>query len=701
MGQAGPVKNILLVDDDPDVRELLMHILRSEPSYRLFMAENAEQAREQLSGHSMHLVLSDIQMPGESGIDLSRFIKRDYPQTGIVLVTVISDPESAKAALDIGLYGYILKPFDRQQVLITVDNALRRQAFEMREAESRRRLEREVFEKTSHLKQVTYEVGKVRSELNVSHTILHEQVLLLQTLLDAIPHPVFYRDLEGFFLGCNDAFAQFIKLEKKQLIGRNLTALASAEIIQTAKQTDAALLQREAKISYDAQIRGADRIDHDVVITKAFYKDAMGQPAGIVGIIMDITERKRSEAALQASEEKIRRLIDNINIGVVLIDPDLKLLEMNRQMNAWFPQTPIERSPRCYEIFHSPARSGPCEFCPTMEAMRSRRCQETTTKLYRPDRWCDFRVVTSPLYDRNGNVAGAIMMLEDITGKLNMERELMQSQKMASIGQLAAGVAHEINNPTGFVSSNLKTLDDYQKDLNRLIEAYQKLRQAVKELPAVSGCADVGRVIGDIESLEDEIDIDYVRNDLKELLAESMEGTERIKRIVEDMKYFAHPGQDKVQDTDINKGLNSTLNIVNNELKYKAVVIKEFGELPIISANPQQLNQVFANILVNAAQAIESRGEIRIKTQHLDDCVQIHISDTGCGIPDHHLQRIFEPFFTTKEVGKGTGLGMNIAYNIIKKHGGDIKVQSQVGQGTQFTIRLPVDQIQDEAHEDA
>jgi signal transduction histidine kinase len=207
----------------------------------------------------------------------------------------------------------------------------------------------------------------------------------------------------------------------------------------------------------------------------------------------------------------------------------------------------------------------------------------------------------------------------------------------------------------------------------------------------------IAEMVSEIEAFEEDVDIDYIRNDIMALIDESEEGTERIKRIVEDLKHFAHPGQDKIQDTDINRELESTLNVVHNELKYKAEVITEFTELPIIQANPQQLNQVFINILVNAAQAIKEMGEIRIRTRQVDEAVEIRISDTGCGISKDNLSKIFDPFFTTKEVGKGTGLGMNIAYNIIKKHGGHILVESQVGKGTAFIIRLPVNAVQEEA----
>jgi signal transduction histidine kinase len=292
--------------------------------------------------------------------------------------------------------------------------------------------------------------------------------------------------------------------------------------------------------------------------------------------------------------------------------------------------------------------------------------------------------ISSELIKKNVKLENVVKNLE------RTQAQMLQSEKMASIGQLAAGVAHEINNPTGFVSSNLKTLGDYQQDMNQLLEDYQKLKATLKKLPEEQLPASINELISQVEATEQDVDIEYIKEDVEDLIGDCREGTERIKKIVDDLKHFAHPGEDKMKETDINAGIESTLNVVNNELKYKATIVKELGEVPIIHAYPQQLNQVFMNIMVNAAQAIEKMGEIKITTTTVDGKVEIRISDTGCGIAEEDINKIFDPFFTTKEVGKGTGLGMNIAYNIVSKHKGDIRVESTIGKGTTFIIQLPV-----------
>jgi len=274
-----------------------------------------------------------------------------------------------------------------------------------------------------------------------------------------------------------------------------------------------------------------------------------------------------------------------------------------------------------------------------------------------------------------------------------MNTQLLLSDKMASIGQLAAGIAHEINNPIGFISSNLATLAGYQKDIAPLIEEYRKFIEALKNSNnngKETKASSIGTMQQRISDTEQMIDVDFLLDDIPRLIAECRDGTKRIKQIVLDLKDFAHPGENELNYSDINNNMDSTLNVVWNEIKYKATVTKDYGELPLIKCYPQQLNQVFMNILVNAAQAIEKFGTIDIITRSENGCIKIEIRDTGCGIPAENIPKVFDPFFTTKEIGRGTGLGLNVAYNIIKKHNGSIEVKSRVGKGTSFEISIPV-----------
>ena len=278
----------------------------------------------------------------------------------------------------------------------------------------------------------------------------------------------------------------------------------------------------------------------------------------------------------------------------------------------------------------------------------------------------------------------------------NTQSQLLQSEKLASIGQLAAGVAHEINNPVGFVKSNLGTLNEYQQDLTKLLDQYRMLETTLGKEKDMEGDGALQKALENIQKSKDEIDLSFILDDFKNVINESLEGMARVAKIVSDLKDFAHVDKAELEHADINKGIESTLNVVWNELKYKARVIKDLGKIPLVKCYPQRINQVFMNILINAAQAIEDKGEIRITTRADNGHIDIRISDTGKGIPPDVLPKIFDPFFTTKEVGKGTGLGLNMAYNIIQKHKGSIDVESEVGKGTTFIIRLQTDPDLDE-----
>ncbi len=263
--------------------------------------------------------------------------------------------------------------------------------------------------------------------------------------------------------------------------------------------------------------------------------------------------------------------------------------------------------------------------------------------------------------------------------------QLLQSEKLAAIGQLAAGVAHEINNPIGYVFSNLKTLAGYVHDLLRIIDA-------------IDGAAD----LDELRQLKRSLEYDYIRSDVEALIGESEDGIDRVKKIITSLKDFSHIDDDEFRLADLHRGLDSTLNVVNNELKYKAEVVKEYGELPEVECIPSQINQVMMNLLVNAAHAIEQFGRITLRSGQQDDWVWLEVEDSGQGIEPHLLNRIYEPFFTTKPVGKGTGLGLSLSYNIVRKHSGRIEVFSQPGQGARFRVWLPTRQpTEEQAQEDA
>lgn len=316
------------------------------------------------------------------------------------------------------------------------------------------------------------------------------------------------------------------------------------------------------------------------------------------------------------------------------------------------------------------------------------------------------QLTAAPLRSRDGRLVGAIQSVRDVTERrvaenalrqahdrlehtvrqrtaqlMSTQQQLVQSDKLASIGQLAAGVAHEINNPIGYIFSNFSTLQGYLDKLFAMLDAYQAA-EATQAEPAVATR---------LASLRTQLELDYLRQDIPALMQESMEGIVRVRHIVQDLKDFSRI--DSAQEwvwADLRHGLDSTLNIVANEIKYKAEVVRQYGDIPAIECLPLQLNQVVLNLLVNAAHAIgPAPGRIELRTGCDGEQVWFSVTDNGCGIAPEHLGRIFDPFFTTKEVGKGSGLGLSLSYGIVQKHQGRIEVESTPGQGSTFRVTLP------------
>ena len=270
-------------------------------------------------------------------------------------------------------------------------------------------------------------------------------------------------------------------------------------------------------------------------------------------------------------------------------------------------------------------------------------------------------------------------LLEEVS---RTQGQLLQSEKMASVGQLAAGVAHEINNPVGYINSNIGSMQNYINDILKLLDQYHGFEQYLPD--------DKRQ---EITRIRDAADLEFMRQDIGDLVRESIEGVSRVKQIVNNLKDFSRVDEAEWAWADLHQCIDSTLNIAQNEIKYKADVTRNYGDIPQVWCIASQINQVILNLLVNAAQAIKEHGTITISTQKFDnEHVQIMVADTGCGIPADIVKRIFDPFFTSKPVGQGTGLGLSLSYGIIEKHHGKIDVASEVGKGTIFTITLPIKQ---------
>lgn len=328
---------------------------------------------------------------------------------------------------------------------------------------------------------------------------------------------------------------------------------------------------------------------------------------------------------------------------------------------------------------------------------------ESQVRLSSQDRFLDIHA--APIRDDKGNVKNLVYIIRDITERKLMEAQRSQGQKLESIGQMAAGVAHEINTPIQFVGDNLRFLQDSFGDILHVFEKYGALRAAVAAAAADSVSAEV---TNDLDEAVESLDIDYMKEEIPNAITQSLEGVDRVATIVRALKEFTHPEDNTMGGADLKRAIESTLNVSRNEYKYAAEMETDYDEtMPPVECMVGELNQVVLNMVVNASHAIQDvvkdsgdRGVIRVSTKHDNGWAEIRISDTGGGMPDHVKARVFEPFFTTKEVGRGTGQGLYIAHEIIvKKHHGTLAIETEFGKGTTFIIRIPVAQelVNDEA----
>jgi PAS domain S-box-containing protein len=506
---------------------------------------------------------------------------------------------------------------------------------------------------------------------------------------------MFHRD--GTLIQINRAGAERFNATPQKMVGLNMADFMPPEVVAPRL----AVIHRVAD-SGKAEHLVDQRDGHTF---RQVYYPVAGESDRVVGYAADITESLAAETALRRSEEHFRAFFERSMVGMATTSPTKGWLEVNQALcdilgypreellqQTWIELTHPDDIAADVAEFERVVAGAKDEY-----AMDKRFIRKDGTVVYayiasRCVRSADgtidyFVALVEDISERKAREVELAQRLAEMTAlnhKLeDTQGQLLQSEKMASIGQLAAGVAHELNNPIGFVHSNLGTLETYLEDIFEIANACETA--AAKAVNP----ADFAR----IDALKAEKDFDFLKTDIFQLMHESKDGLSRVKKIVQDLKDFSRVEDVEWQWADLHHCLDSTLNIVWNELKYKCTVNKHYADaLPQINCLPSQLNQVFMNLLVNAAQAIPEKGEITISTTHPGvDSVQVRIRDTGSGIAAENLARIFDPFFTTKPVGKGTGLGLSIAYGIIQRHKGRIEARSTVGEGTTFIITLPVD----------
>ncbi|PYJ02875.1 MAG: hypothetical protein DME25_14705, partial [Verrucomicrobia bacterium] len=405
--------------------------------------------------------------------------------------------------------------------------------------------------------------------------------------------------------------------------------------------------------------------------------------------------RQRTEE-LRGSEERFRLITENVADLIAIVDSRGQPLYNSPSYQRLLGYTAQElKAPGALEQIHPDDRER--VLTDVRQTLENGVGQTLEYRMQHKDgSWRTLESHGALSRNAAGAIEGVLTVARDVTQRKMLEVQLRHAQKLESIGQLAAGIAHEINTPTQFIGDNARFLKDAFTDLNRVLQRQHQLLQAIKAKTVTE------EMVCEVEKVATAADIDYLAAEIPKAIQQSLDGVDRVARIVGAMKEFSHPGTNEKTLVDLNRSIESTLTICCNEWKYVAEMITDLDpNLPSVPCLPAEINQTILNVVVNAAHAIadvvgdgsNGKGTIRVSTRHDGDWAEIRIRDTGTGIPEPARNRVFDPFFTTKGVGKGTGQGLAMAHHVVaERHGGRISFETEMGRGTTFLIRLPLPQ---------
>jgi len=512
-----------------------------------------------------------------------------------------------------------------------------------------------------------------------------------EVIVEVIPVALLIIDANRRVVGANPEFHRLFHVREYDIVGKLLDAVLPAELLENGGIEE--LLVHTAQ-GRSATPRLARILDPAGEPQRVF--DVRARPfddhGGVLLVLADVSERERLSKRVGDLQRYHENIIQNLNSALLVTDRGGRITFANpiaqhilggapllgRRVQEFFPRSSRERHLLLRTLTHGERYRG-------IETVIAR---DDASRL-------PIGISSAPLLDAAGTRVGAVAVFQDLSQIRELQHHALQSEKMASLGQLAAGVAHEINNPMGFIHANLFQMTEYLSDLRRLWERVEVLQTTLAgtEVPAVRDA------LASLRELSQAVNVEYVLSDFSKALRESQEGSERIRHIVRDLRHFSRGDTEKCELFDVVKCLDSTVNMVATMVKHTVTLEKSYSNLPPLRCYPMQLQQVFMNLLSNAYQAIQERqresgsagGKIRIRAEQRDQQVVISVADDGIGIPEECLPRIFDPFFTTKQVGAGMGLGLSISYGIVERHGGSIRVESKRGEGTCFEVLLPLE----------
>jgi PAS domain S-box-containing protein len=616
------------------------------------------------------LILCDLKLGQGSGYDVLTELRRrsDTATIPLILITASDDASVMRHGMDLGADDFLHKPFTAQQLLAAVDARLRRQS------------------------QLRARADQILRDVEARHRLLFEGSAEAIMVLA----PPAWR-----FVEANAATLRMFGAPTKA----RFLAMSPWEV-SPEQQPDGSPSAERARIMIESALRDGShlfewmhrRFDGEVFPASVLLArlELSGQRL-IQATVHDLAEQRRAEAQVR----KLSRAVEQSPASVLITDTAGRIEYVNPKfcsMTGYQPAEVLGQNPRIL-------KSG--ETAPEVYRemwQRITRGEEWRGELHNRkkngERFWELAVI-SPIKNERGETTHFLGIKEDITERKQAEHDrhlmdihLRQAQKLESIGQLAAGIAHEINTPTQYVGDNVRFFNRAFADLDRVLDVHDRLVSWLKEQgPLPEAAAQILEEAAPVRST-------YLRREIPKALGDALEGVERVSRIVRAMKEFSHPGTEEKQQVDLNHAIESTLTVSRNEWKYVAELVTRLDpELPRVPCLPGEFNQVILNLIVNAAHAIADvvkgepgrKGRITVSTKAVADWVEVRVQDTGPGIPARIQHRIFEPFFTTKSVGKGSGQGLALARSVIvERHGGTIHFETEPGKGTTFVLRLPV-----------
>jgi two-component system, NtrC family, sensor kinase len=518
---------------------------------------------------------------------------------------------------------------------------------------------------------------------------LRESEAFYHTLVESLPQNILRKDRAGRFTFGNHHFCETIGTPLQHLIGKTDFDLFPAHLAQKYVEDDRKVMEGGKVFEVIEEHQTPDGKKLYVQVVKCPIWDNMGQIIGTQGIFWDVTERIMSEEAIASSERRYRQLTEATQDGIVLADQEGRISLFNPAAERLFGYSAAEVVGQTLEIlmpdqFKESHNVGFRRFLATRQPKIIGRPVELEGK--RKDGSSFPIEVALSVIEIGGNVQ-FLGSIRDLTERNRIREVLVQNEKLASIGLLSAGVAHEINNPLAFVANNLVVLERDSKGLLELLDLHQNALPRLAEVAAEDSAK--------INELAEQIDLTYVRENVSRLISRTREGVDRVTRIVRSLRGLARTDTPKRQDTELDGIIDSALEILRGRLKrHNVEAVTSYASPSTVMCVQTQISQVLLNLLVNAQQAVEASGRpdgrITVNTRRLPEEMLIEVGDNGTGIDPAHLSKLFDPFFTTKEVGEGTGLGLSIVHNIVRAHGGRVEVDSQLGTGTCFRVFLPL-----------